>query len=61
MAMGRHKRERQGELWIATQDVPQSKGHPQGQRTLNPLRHKNFHQEAVIPTAVSTFAHDAVL
>jgi len=28
MAMGRHKRERQGELWIATQDVPQSRGHP---------------------------------
>jgi len=28
MAMGRRKRERQGELWIATQDVPQSAGHP---------------------------------
>ena len=28
MAMGRHKRERQGELWIATHDVPQSRGHP---------------------------------
>ncbi|MHC4179477.1 MAG: transposase, partial [Planctomycetota bacterium] len=28
MAMGRRKRERQGELWIATQDVPQSTGHP---------------------------------
>ena len=28
MAMGRRNRERQGELWIATQDVPQSTGHP---------------------------------
>jgi len=28
MAMGRQKRERQGELWIATHDVPQSAGHP---------------------------------
>lgn len=28
MAMGRRKRERQGQLWIATQDVPQSTGHP---------------------------------
>jgi len=28
MAMGRRKRERQGELWISMQDVPQSKGHP---------------------------------
>jgi transposase len=28
MALGRRKRERQGELWIATQDVPRSAGHP---------------------------------
>ncbi len=28
MALGRRKRERQGELWIAAQDVPQPAGHP---------------------------------
>jgi len=28
MALGRRKRERQSELWIATQDVPQPAGHP---------------------------------
>ena len=28
MALGRRKRSRQGELWIATQDVPQTAGHP---------------------------------
>jgi transposase len=28
MALGRRKRERQGELWIATQDVAQPAGHP---------------------------------
>jgi len=28
MALGRRKRERQGELWVATQDVPRSAGHP---------------------------------
>lgn len=28
MALGRRKRERQGELWIARQDVAESKGHP---------------------------------
>ena len=28
MALGRRKRERQGELWIATQDVPPTTGHP---------------------------------
>lgn len=28
MALGRRKRERQGELWVATQDVPQPVGHP---------------------------------
>ena len=28
MALGRRKSERQGELWIATQDVPRSAGHP---------------------------------
>lgn len=28
MALGRRNRERQGELWIATQDIPQPAGHP---------------------------------
>ncbi len=28
MALGRRKQERQGELWIATQDIPQTTGHP---------------------------------
>ena len=28
MALGRRKRKRQGEMWIATQDVPPSAGHP---------------------------------
>ena len=28
MSLGRRKRERQGELWIAAQDVPQPLGHP---------------------------------
>ena len=28
MALGRRKSERQGELWIAAQDVPRSAGHP---------------------------------
>ena len=28
MALGRRKRERQGELWVAMQDVPQPAGHP---------------------------------
>lgn len=28
MALGRRKRERQGALWIATQDMPQTMGHP---------------------------------
>ena len=28
MALGRRKRERQGALWIATQDVPRTMGHP---------------------------------
>ena len=28
MAMGRRKRERQGELWVAASDMPQSPGHP---------------------------------
>ena len=28
MALGRRRRERQGELWIVAQDVPQPAGHP---------------------------------
>lgn len=28
MALGRRKQERQGALWIATQDIPQTTGHP---------------------------------
>lgn len=27
MAMGRRKKERQGEMWIATRELPQSPGH----------------------------------
>lgn len=28
MALGRRRQERQGELWIATQHIPQTTGHP---------------------------------
>lgn len=36
-------------------------GQKQGQRTLNPLRHKNFHQEVIAPTGDLALAYDAVL
>lgn len=43
--------------WLGPQD-----GWPiQGQRTLNPLRHKDFHQEGIIPAAFSALADNAVL
>ncbi len=63
--LARGKRKNQHRLRdIEWEDQPRpmfSASNIQGQRTLNPLRHKDFHQEAVIPSAVSTLAHDAVL
>ena len=33
----------------------------QGQRTLNPLYHKDFHQEVIVPGTISALPYDAVL
>lgn len=45
MAMGRRKRQRQEELWIATSDIPKSASHPFFQKLNEILREANFDEQ----------------
>ena len=45
MALGRRRQERQGELWIATQHIPQTTGHPFYQKLNELLADAEFDSE----------------